>query len=199
MDTSPWRFLSKVSMHSNHIHVLNKRRDHLVAFRYTGEQSLAVLRIAHQYRMQTFEERIISRLKEGNTGFPWIYLLLASQIVDLEGLYEQAVKSLSSYSIAMLSLAEAERVGISAFYDITTRRMAHRSSLESETMEGSRSEFVFSVAKSNIPESASSDGDDYSTGPIRRHSKLYLQTGDLVIQVCNKLSIRVEELTCSWR
>jgi hypothetical protein len=106
----------------NHSHILIKCRDYLVACNYTGEQSLAVLRIAHKYCMKSFEERIISRLKDVKMGFPWIYLLLASRIVDSGELYEQAVVGLSSPSVAMLSLEEAMRVGFAVFYDVTTRR-----------------------------------------------------------------------------
>jgi hypothetical protein len=46
------------------------------------------------------------------------------------------------------------------------------------------------VAESNVPGHAS-DGGDYSKGTIRRHSELYIETGDLVIQVCDKLSVGV--------
>lgn len=85
---------------------------------------LAVLRIAHKYNMELVEEDILSHLKTSKTTSTFVDLMVASQIVDSQALYQQALQGLIK-SNPSPDITEARRMGVDACHAVMSARNKH--------------------------------------------------------------------------
>ncbi|KIM29691.1 hypothetical protein M408DRAFT_328556 [Serendipita vermifera MAFF 305830] len=74
-------------------------------------EMLAVLRIAHKYNMELVEEDILSQLQTASTTSSYVDLMVASQIVDSQPVYQQALQGLIKSS-PKPNLEQARGIGI---------------------------------------------------------------------------------------
>ncbi|KIM29707.1 hypothetical protein M408DRAFT_328570 [Serendipita vermifera MAFF 305830] len=96
------------------------RHNHLKPVTYDGKESIEVLRIAHKYCMNSIEDELISRLKEGNGTAGFLDLMVASRIVDSKELYDTALQGLIA-SEPKPTLEEARIIGIDAYYAVVSQ------------------------------------------------------------------------------
>ncbi|KIM19478.1 hypothetical protein M408DRAFT_334392 [Serendipita vermifera MAFF 305830] len=80
-------------------------------------EMLTVLRIAHKYNMELVEEDILDKLKTASTTSSYVDLMVASQIVDSQSLYQQALQGLIK-SNSKPDLAQARRIGVDAYHAV---------------------------------------------------------------------------------
>jgi hypothetical protein len=85
---------------------------------YTGDQCVAVLHVAHKYFMEIIQAEIISQLKKAaKTTKDFINLMIASQVIDSEELYQEALRGLIR-SEPKPTLEQAKRIGFDATYAV---------------------------------------------------------------------------------
>jgi len=93
------------------------RENPFLPVRYTGDQYFAMFHVAHKYCMETIQAEIISHLEEAKTTGDWINLMLASQLINSERLYDDALQGLIQ-SEPQPTLEQAKRIGFDAMYAI---------------------------------------------------------------------------------
>jgi hypothetical protein len=83
----------------------------------SGKDMLAILPIAHKYCMDGFETAILERLSQAHSTETFVNLMVASQIVDSQSLYQQALQGLISCT-PKPNLLQATRIGVEAHHAI---------------------------------------------------------------------------------
>jgi hypothetical protein len=89
-----------------------------VAIEYTNQEAAALLRVAHKYCMDIFEGAAIEQLERASTIDEHVELILASQLLSSEEMYEQTLKQLARYWLA-ITLEQAQKIGTKAYYELT--------------------------------------------------------------------------------
>ncbi|KAG8826142.1 hypothetical protein FRC17_008368 [Serendipita sp. 399] len=84
---------------------------------YNGEQLLKALSIAYKYRMERIEAGIVAKLKRASGYDGFVDMIVASQIVDSNGLYEDGLQRLIASGSAP-TLPQAIRMGVKATYTV---------------------------------------------------------------------------------
>lgn len=85
------------------------------AMSYNRQESIAILRIAHKYCMEIIEKETIKTLSIAQATSDLIDLMVASQIIGSEALYQQAMNGLSSSNL-LPTLDQAKLIGLDALH-----------------------------------------------------------------------------------
>ena len=94
----------------------------------SGEVLLCILPIAHKYCMELIEDSILDRLKQASTTATFVDLMVGSQMVDSEELYELAMNGLKA-SYPKPDLVQAKRIGVVAYHEVTSAALTSANSL----------------------------------------------------------------------
>lgn len=81
------------------------------------ERMLSILPLAHKYCMVKIEQDIIEELKTIKSTDGHVDLMVAAKMVNSDVLYKEALRRLTS-SQARLTLDQAQRVGLEAYFEI---------------------------------------------------------------------------------
>jgi hypothetical protein len=88
----------------------------------SGEHLLLILPVAHKYCMEKIEADIVEELCRASTCDGSVDLVVASQIIESELLYQEGIQRLIT-SNSSLNLAQAKRIGVEATHTIMTALM----------------------------------------------------------------------------
>ncbi|KAG8810506.1 hypothetical protein FRC17_002910 [Serendipita sp. 399] len=171
--------------------------------RLRGKQLLKILMIAHKYCMERIESGIIAKLRTTWDYDGFVDMIVASQIIDSDDLYEDGLRQLIA-SKTLPTLAQAERMGVKAAHAVMR---AVYTSLKTETetrmrilldqhaqqlaaaldrdCECSQQSAQWSYYNGQYQGMAEAELSPESNGhgQPQRHRDLYLEDGTLVIQV----------------
>jgi hypothetical protein len=106
---------------------------------------LAILPIAHKYCMDRIENAILDHLKQAHTTETYVDLMVASQIVDSQPLYRQALQGLIS-STPKPNVAQAKRIGVEVHHAIMEAALSMATSSASATISSLRAESNLALA-----------------------------------------------------
>ncbi|KAG8781064.1 hypothetical protein FRC15_009056 [Serendipita sp. 397] len=95
------------------------RDDPFSAVKYNAEEWAALLVVANKYLMAGMEADAIKGLKQARPPLDMVQLMIIAQKVQSDELYQLALQSLAQRD-QMLSLEEAQRIGLKAFHDVVT-------------------------------------------------------------------------------
>ncbi len=94
-------------------------------FTFTNDELLALLRVANKYCMESTEEEIVSHFQTPDDKEGFMKLFEASRIVGSKPLQDKAIQGLLPYKEG-ITLEEASRIGMEAFYKIMTSPQIQR-------------------------------------------------------------------------
>jgi len=86
---------------------------------FTAEEWAAILLLAHKYLMDGIELSALRQLRKAKPPLDMVELMVVAQTVGSEELYQLALSSLAQRD-QMLSLEEAQKIGLKAFHDVMT-------------------------------------------------------------------------------
>jgi hypothetical protein len=70
--------------------------------------------------MDVFTDAATARLERASTTDEYVELILASQLLSSEKLYQQALKALAGQWM-VITLKQAQKIGMKAYYELTWR------------------------------------------------------------------------------
>lgn len=95
----------------------SKRRNPCQPVAFAAEEWAEVLLLAHKYLMDGIELSALRQLRDALPPLDTVELMVVAQTVGSEELYQVALQALAQRD-QMLSLSEAQRIGLGAFYDV---------------------------------------------------------------------------------
>ncbi|KAG8805434.1 hypothetical protein FRC17_005521 [Serendipita sp. 399] len=95
------------------------RDDPFSTIKYNAEEWAALLVIANKYVMARMEMDAVRGLKQAKPPLDMVEMMVIAQKVQSDDLYQLALQSLAQRE-QVLSLEEAQRIGLKAFHDVIT-------------------------------------------------------------------------------
>jgi len=86
---------------------------------YTAKQWAAVVLLANKYLMEGIELGALHQLQRSRPPLDMVDLMVLAQKVDSQELYQTALHHLAQRD-QMLSLEDAQKIGVTAFHDVVT-------------------------------------------------------------------------------